>query len=41
MTIVETQALTRRFGKLIAVDGMSISVEEDELFDGAGKPPIH
>jgi ABC-2 type transport system ATP-binding protein len=42
MTILETQALTRRFGKLTAVDAMTISVAREEVFgllgpNGAGK----
>jgi ABC-2 type transport system ATP-binding protein len=32
MPIVKTDRLTRRFGKLIAVDEMSISVDEGEFF---------
>lgn len=40
--ILETQALTRRFGKITAVDGLTISVEAGEVFgllgpNGAGK----
>ncbi|HVG18085.1 MAG TPA: ATP-binding cassette domain-containing protein [Blastocatellia bacterium] len=42
MAILETQALTRKFGKLTAVDAMNISVEQGEVFgllgpNGAGK----
>jgi ABC-2 type transport system ATP-binding protein len=42
MPILETQSLTRRFGALVAVDSMSISVEQGEIFgllgpNGAGK----
>ena len=43
MTIIlETQALTRRFGNLTAVDALSISIEQGEVFgllgpNGAGK----
>jgi ABC-2 type transport system ATP-binding protein len=42
VTILETQALTRRFGKLIAVDALTISVARGEIFgllgpNGAGK----
>ncbi len=42
MAILETQALTRRFGALTAVDSLSISVEAGEIFgllgpNGAGK----
>jgi ABC-2 type transport system ATP-binding protein len=39
---IRTQALTRRFGDLVALDGLTISVAEGEIFglvgpDGAGK----
>jgi ABC-2 type transport system ATP-binding protein len=42
MKVLETDALTRRFGKLTAVNEMSISVEQGEVFgllgpNGAGK----
>jgi len=42
MAILSTQHLTRRFGELIAVDDLTISVEEREIFgllgpNGAGK----
>ena len=42
MTILQTQALTRRFGQTTAVDAMTISVERGEVFgllgpNGAGK----
>jgi ABC-2 type transport system ATP-binding protein len=42
MTIIETQALTRRFGGLTAVDALTISVGRGEVFgllgpNGAGK----
>lgn len=42
MAILETQALTRKFDKLTAVDGMDLSVEHGEVFgllgpNGAGK----
>jgi len=42
MAILETRSLTRRFGALVAVDSMSISVEQGEIFgllgpNGAGK----
>ena len=45
MTILETQALTRRFGKLTAVDGMTIAVAREEVFgllgpNGAGKSTV-
>ena len=39
---VRTQALTRRFGDLVALDQLTVSVQEGEIFglvgpDGAGK----
>jgi len=42
MTILQTQALTRKFGQTTAVDAMTISVERGEVFgllgpNGAGK----
>jgi ABC-2 type transport system ATP-binding protein len=42
MRVLETTALTRRFGKLTAVDGLSIAIEQGEIFgllgpNGAGK----
>jgi ABC-2 type transport system ATP-binding protein len=42
MTSLETHALTRKFGDLVAVDGMTIAVEQGEIFgllgsNGAGK----
>ena len=42
MAIVETEALTRRFGKFVAVDALTIAVEAGEVFallgaNGAGK----
>src|SRR6185295_1718827 len=42
MTILKTQALTRRFGETVAVDAMTISLERGEVFgllgpNGAGK----
>jgi len=42
LAIIETRNLTKRFGKLVAVDRVSISVEEGEIFgflgpNGAGK----
>ena len=45
MTILETQALTRRFGGLTAVDALTISVERGEVFgllgpNGAGKTTV-
>jgi ABC-2 type transport system ATP-binding protein len=45
MTILETQALTRRFGKLTAVDALTVSVERGEVFgllgpNGAGKTTV-
>jgi ABC-2 type transport system ATP-binding protein len=43
--ILKTQALTRRFGNLTAVDGLSIAVEAGEVFgllgpNGAGKSTV-
>jgi ABC-2 type transport system ATP-binding protein len=40
--LIETENLTRRFGDLIAVDGVSLRVEDGEVFgflgpNGAGK----
>jgi ABC-2 type transport system ATP-binding protein len=45
MAIVEAEALTRRFGKLVAVDALTIAVEEGEVFgllgpNGAGKTTV-
>jgi ABC-2 type transport system ATP-binding protein len=45
MTILETQALTRRYGDLIAVDALSISIAASEVFgllgpNGAGKTTV-
>lgn len=45
MTILETQALTRRFGGLTAVDALTLSVERGEVFgllgpNGAGKTTV-
>ncbi len=45
MTVLETHALTRRFGKLTAVDALSIAVERGEVFgllgpNGAGKTTV-
>ena len=45
MPILETDALTRRFGPLTAVDGLTISVEPSEVFgllgpNGAGKTTV-
>ena len=42
MTILQTDRLTRRFGPLTAVDGLTISIESGEIFgllgpNGAGK----
>jgi ABC-2 type transport system ATP-binding protein len=42
METVRAQALTRRFGDFVALDGLSLAVEEGEIFglvgpDGAGK----
>ena len=42
MTILETQALTRRYGELTAVDALNISIDTGEVFgllgpNGAGK----
>ncbi len=40
--VIETQNLTRRFGRVVAVDGLNLSVRRGEIFgllgpDGAGK----
>src|ERR1051325_2292345 len=45
MKVLETEALTRKFGKLTAVDAMTISVERGEVFgllgpNGAGKTTL-
>src|SRR5829696_3588698 len=45
MTILETEALTRRFGGLTAVDALTVSVERGEVFgllgpNGAGKTTV-
>ena len=45
MIVLETENLTRRFGKLTAVDGLTISVESGEIFgllgpNGAGKTTV-
>lgn len=45
MAILETEALTRRFGKLAAVDMLDISIEAGEIFgllgpNGAGKTTV-
>lgn len=45
MSILETQALTRRFGEVVAVDALTISVEAGEMFgllgpNGAGKTTV-
>jgi ABC-2 type transport system ATP-binding protein len=45
MKILETQSLTRRFGKLTAVDGLDLSVDAGEVFgllgpNGAGKTTV-
>jgi ABC-2 type transport system ATP-binding protein len=45
MTILETEALTRRFGKLTAVDALNLSIEAGEIFgllgpNGAGKTTV-
>jgi ABC-2 type transport system ATP-binding protein len=45
MAILETLALTRRFGQLSAVDGLTIAVEANEVFgllgpNGAGKTTV-
>jgi ABC-type multidrug transport system ATPase subunit len=42
MASVETEALTRRFGRFVAVDALTIAVEAGEVFallgaNGAGK----
>ncbi len=45
MPILETQALTRRFGKLVAVEALTLAVEPGEVFgllgpNGAGKTTV-
>ncbi|MFL6257352.1 MAG: ATP-binding cassette domain-containing protein [Pyrinomonadaceae bacterium] len=45
MTILKTQALTRRFGELTAVDALTINIERGEVFgllgpNGAGKTTV-
>jgi len=45
MKIIETNFLTKRFGKLVAVDRLSIDVEQGEIFglvgpNGAGKTTV-
>jgi ABC-2 type transport system ATP-binding protein len=45
MPILETRALTRKFGSLVAVDSLTISVESGEIFgllgpNGAGKTTV-
>ncbi len=42
MTVIETTALTKRFGKTLAVDSMSFAVEPGQIFgflgpNGSGK----
>ena len=42
MSAIEIKALTKRYGDIVAVDGLSLSIEEGELFsllgvNGAGK----
>jgi len=45
MIVLETTSLTRRFGALTAVDGLTLSVESGEVFgllgpNGAGKTTV-
>ena len=45
MSIIETNGLTKKYGKITAVDDLSISIEEGEIFgllgpNGAGKTTI-
>lgn len=45
MNIIETEKLTRRFGKLTAVDGVDLTLQEGEIFgllgpNGAGKTTL-
>jgi ABC-2 type transport system ATP-binding protein len=45
MPVVETRGLTKRFGKLTAVEDLNISIDEGEVFgllgpNGAGKTTI-
>ena len=42
MTVIEAESLTKKFGKFVAVDNLSLTVEEGEIFgllgpNGAGK----
>ena len=44
-SIIQTNNLTRRFGAVTAVDGLSLTMERGEIFglvgpDGAGKTTI-
>jgi ABC-2 type transport system ATP-binding protein len=45
MSVIETHGLTKKYGKITAVDNLSISIEEGEIFgllgpNGAGKTTI-
>jgi ABC-2 type transport system ATP-binding protein len=42
MSVIETHGLTKKYGKITAVDDLNISIEEGEIFgllgpNGAGK----
>jgi ABC-2 type transport system ATP-binding protein len=42
--VLELQGLTRRYGDLVALDDLSFTVAEDQMFgfvgpNGAGRPP--
>ena len=39
MTAVSVENITKRYGKTVALDGVSFEVEKGELFGIIGKPP--